>query len=54
LRVENADTKEDVMLEIKTVRGTETREVVSQKEWLAARLAVAEGSRPHPDELTED
>jgi predicted dithiol-disulfide oxidoreductase (DUF899 family) len=40
LRVENADTKEDLMLEIKTVRGTETREVVSQKEWLAARVKL--------------
>jgi hypothetical protein len=47
LRVGNADTKEDVMLEIKTVRGTETREVVSQKEWLAARLEL----RRDPDRI---
>ena len=35
------------MLEIKTVRGTETREVVSQKEWLAARLEL----RRDPDRI---
>jgi predicted dithiol-disulfide oxidoreductase (DUF899 family) len=33
------------MLEIKTVRGTETREVVSQKEWLAARLKLLEAEK---------
>jgi predicted dithiol-disulfide oxidoreductase (DUF899 family) len=33
------------MLEIKTVRGTETREVVSQKEWLAARLELLKAEK---------
>jgi hypothetical protein len=33
------------MLEIKTVRGTETREFVSQKEWLAARLELLKAEK---------
>jgi predicted dithiol-disulfide oxidoreductase (DUF899 family) len=33
------------MLKIKTVRGTENRKVVSQKEWLTARVELLEAEK---------